>query len=66
MNYIQKEIEERHHIRMNVSIALSQNEKCLQAVDFISWSVFRKYENDDFFYYEIIKEKIKEEHNLLA
>jgi hypothetical protein len=36
----------------------------LQAVDFISWAVFRKYEYKDESYYEIIRKKIVEENPL--
>ncbi len=36
----------------------SKNSPPLQAVDFISWAIFRKYEKNDITFYEIIKEKI--------
>jgi len=44
-----------------VKIKPSHTEKCLQAADFVSWAVFRKYEQNDYEYYEIIKDKIIEE-----
>ncbi len=44
-----------------MSLAASHDEKGLQAVDFISWAIFRKYERGDFEYYELIKEKIVDE-----
>lgn len=47
--------------KFEIKIKPSHTEKCLQAVDFISWSIFRKYEFEDNKYYEIIKSKIKEE-----
>ena len=47
-----------------IKIKPSHTEKCLQAVDFISWAIFRKYERGDYEYYEIIKNRIIEE-NLL-
>ena len=47
-----------------IRIRPSHAEKCLQAVDFVSWAIFRKYEQNDYEYYEIIKNKIIEE-NLL-
>lgn len=37
----------------------SQNERGIQAADFVSWTVFRKYESDDDKYYNIIKKKIE-------
>lgn len=42
----------------------SHNEEGLQAVDFISWSIFRKYEMNDNFYYSIIQNKIETERRL--
>lgn len=44
--------------RFEILIKPSHTEKCLQAVDFISWAIFRKYEQSDYEYYEIIKNKI--------
>jgi len=44
-----------------INIKPSHTEKCLQAADFISWAIFRKYERSDYEFYEIIKDKIIEE-----
>lgn len=46
--------------KAHVSIVLhsSHENKSLQAVDFISWAIFRKYERGDEKYYDIIKKKI--------
>ena len=44
-----------------MSLAASHDEKGLQAVDFISWAIFRKYERGDFEFYELIKSKIIDE-----
>lgn len=41
-----------------IKIKPSHSEKCLQAVDFISWAIFRKYEHGDYEYYEMIKSRI--------
>ncbi|MFH1182834.1 MAG: DUF3800 domain-containing protein [Candidatus Moraniibacteriota bacterium] len=48
--------------RIEINIRPSYSEKCLQAVDIISWAIFRKYERNDYGYYEIIKNKIVEEY----
>jgi len=40
--------------------------QALQAVDFVSWAIFRKYEYGDEFYYNIVKGKIIEENPLFA
>lgn len=42
---------------MKISHLDSKNSRGLQACDFISWSVFRKYETGDDSYYNIIKSK---------
>ena len=39
----------------------SRTDAGLQAVDFVSWSIFRKYESNDDSYYQIIHEKITTE-----
>jgi len=38
----------------------------LQAVDFVSWAIFRKYERNDYEYYDVIKDKIVEEKLLFS
>ena len=50
--------------RIEINIRPSYSEKCLQAVDFVSWAIFRKYERSDYEYYELIKDKIIEENIL--
>ena len=62
--YLRENLLKWKNDRINIQIKPSHTEKCLQAVDFISWAIFRKYEMGDYSYYEIIKEKIIEE-NLL-
>jgi len=47
--------------KIEIKIKASHTEKCLQAVDFVSWAIFRKYEKGDYEYYEDIKGKIIEE-----
>ena len=49
---------------MMISIRTPAEEKVLQAVDFISWAIFRKHEKHDDRYYNIIKNKIVEENPL--
>ena len=45
-------------------IKKSEEDKCLQAVDFICWAIFRKLEHKDDSYYNLIKDRIKEENPL--
>ncbi|MCX6789769.1 MAG: DUF3800 domain-containing protein [Candidatus Gribaldobacteria bacterium] len=62
-NYLKSNLKKQFD-NFEIKIKPSHTEKCLQAVDFISWAIFRKYEQSDYEYYEIIKDKIIEE-NLL-
>lgn len=62
--YLKTNLNKKRNGRINIQIKPSHTEKCLQAVDFLSWAIFRKYEQNDYEYYEIIKNKITEE-NLL-
>ena len=61
ISYITKAMNNRREGAFNMSLAASHDEKGLQAVDFISWSIFRKYEKGDYQFYEIIKDKIVDE-----
>ena len=57
-NYINKQVENRHRIKMEILIKSPHEEKSLQAADFVSWAIFRKYEYGDDSYYNIIKKHI--------
>ena len=61
ISYITQAMQKRRAGGFSMSLAASHDEKGLQAVDFISWAIFRKYEQGDYQYYEIIKEKIIDE-----
>jgi len=63
-NYINSQVKNRHEIDVKISIKTPSQEKTLQAVDFVSWAIFRKYEYRDDSYYNIIKNKIVEENPL--
>lgn len=63
-DYLENQVQSNHKIKMNVEIKTPHEEKSLQAIDFISWSIFRKYEYDDESYYEIFKDNIYEENIL--
>lgn len=60
--YLKDNLEKRgNNGKIKIRIKPSHTEKCLQAVDFASWAIFRKYESGDYEYYEDIKDKIIEE-----
>ncbi|MEK7653346.1 MAG: DUF3800 domain-containing protein [Patescibacteria group bacterium] len=57
-DYLTTGLSKRGNDGFKIRIKPSHTEKCLQAVDFISWAIFRKYELNDYEYYKIIKDKI--------
>ena len=59
--YIERSLREKRIGNITMESKASHDDKCLQAVDFLSWAIFRKYEKGDYEYYEIIKSKIIEE-----
>lgn len=61
ISYITEAMKKKRYKKFEMSLAASHDEKGLQAVDFISWAIFRKYEKGDFEFYEIIKNKIIDE-----
>ncbi|MBU1045579.1 DUF3800 domain-containing protein [Patescibacteria group bacterium] len=63
-DYLNRQIKDVHEGIIKISIKTPAEEKSLQAVDFISWAIFRKYEKRDNDYYNIIKNKIIEENPL--
>ena len=54
-------VKKSHHKTLEIRLEMSHDEKALQAVDFISWAIFRKYESGDFEFYEMIKKLIVQE-----
>jgi len=63
-NYLNAQANKQHKIILNITIKSPFQEKSLQAVDFVSWAVFRKYEYGDEGYYRLIKSRIFEENPL--
>jgi hypothetical protein len=45
-----------------VSIVKPYDDKCLQAVDFVSWAFWQKYEKGDSTYFDIISDKVISEY----
>ena len=65
--YIQDKIDKKRLLpikRLRISHFNSQKREALQAMDFVSWAIFRKYEHKDTIYYDFIKEKISTEKEL--
>lgn len=66
ISYITKAMHNKDHKNFEMTLSASHDEKGLQAVDFISYAIYRKYERGDFELYEIIKDKIADEKLLFA
>jgi len=49
-------------VNFDFSILSARDDKCLQAVDFVSWALWQKYENCDESYSDIISGKIVKEY----
>lgn len=60
-SYIESQVKNKHKAIIKIEIKTPSEEKALQAVDFASWAIFRKYELGDDSYYKLIKNKIIEE-----
>ena len=60
-NYLTSEMVNRGRKHFIVALHTSHDNKSLQAVDFISWAIFRKYEMGDYEFYELIKNRITDE-----
>jgi hypothetical protein len=65
-DYLSRQIKNNHQGNLEVVIRTPAEEKCLQAVDFVSWAIFRKYEYGDATFYDLIKNKIIEERPLFG
>ncbi len=60
-NYLRQGMTSRRGGNFSVELHTSHENRSLQAVDFLSWAIFRKYEYGDYQYYELIKDKITDE-----
>ncbi len=65
-SYIKNQTKNAHSLDFNIKIKTPAEEKSLQAIDFVSWAIFRKYEYGDDFYYNLIKIRVIEENPLFA
>lgn len=63
-SYLKNQAKLNHDILIEVVIKTPSEEKSLQVVDFVSWSLFNKYEYKKMEYYEIFKKMIVEENML--
>jgi hypothetical protein len=61
-NFSEGVVNRANGINFKVSIAKPSEDKCLQAVDFISWSLWQKYEKGDDTYAALIADRIVKEY----
>ncbi len=61
IDYLTKAMGNHREDKISVELHTSHENKSLQAIDFISWAIFRKYEKGDYEFYEIVKDKIVDE-----
>ena len=62
--YLESQIKINHKLDLTVEIKYPSEEKSLQAVDFASWAIFRKFEIRDDEYYKLINAVVCEESGL--
>jgi hypothetical protein len=62
--YLKDNFVKKGNGKVVIKIKPSHSERCLQAVDFISWAFFRKYQRKELIYYNIFKKIIVEENPL--
>ncbi len=62
--YLEKQVKNKHSISIDVQTTPFFSEKCLQVIDFVSWSLFRYREYEDNSYRELISNLLVEENDL--
>ncbi len=63
-SYLHSQLAANYKVKVSISVKTPAEQKALQAVDFVSWAIFRKYEYKDDTYYNLIRGKIVEENSL--
>ena len=63
-SYLREQMKNSHRLDLHIEIKTPAEEKSLQAVDFISWAIFRRLEYGDDVYYNLIRPRIIEENPL--
>lgn len=63
-SYLHSQLAANYKVKVSISVKTPAEQKALQAVDFVSWAIFRKYEYKDDSYYNLIRGKIVEENPL--
>jgi uncharacterized membrane protein len=62
MSFSENVVNHTHGTKFNLQIVKPNEDKCLQAVDFISWALWQNYEKGDDTYAKLISKKIVREY----
>ena len=65
-SYLQTQVKNRHSLDIGIVIKTPSGEKALQLTDFVCWAIFKKYEQGETEYYNLIKSLIFEERGLFG
>lgn len=58
INYLMDSFGKKGKGRVSITLHASHQNKSLQAVDFVAWATFQRYERNDTKFYDLIKTKI--------
>lgn len=61
-NVLESHISDKYRAHLRIGIKKPYEEKILQLVDIVSWSIMRKYEHNDNTFYKLIENLITEEY----
>ncbi|MDR2599579.1 MAG: DUF3800 domain-containing protein [Oscillospiraceae bacterium] len=61
-DFLENVITHTKSLKFSAVLETPSNNKCLQSVDFISWSMYQKLEKNDFSYYELFADKVVHEY----
>lgn len=61
INFLSVTMKKRGVGKFSLRLCASYEDKSLQAVDFISWAIFRKYERSDYQFYKLVESRILNE-----
>ena len=59
-------VASEHGTQFTVNIVKPASDKCLQAVDFVSWALWQKYEKNDSTYSDLFSDRIICEYNMYS
>ncbi|MDR2590659.1 MAG: DUF3800 domain-containing protein [Oscillospiraceae bacterium] len=61
-DFLENVISRTQSVNFSAVLETPSNDKCLQAVDFISWSMYQKLEKNNFSFYKLFADKVVREY----